>query len=112
MDPKARACFYVGPARNHPPESKRVLVDSGKVIVTRNVTWARLPFAYPITTQSKPPEEEEGEDKTEDREAGSVEVDSNCEERASPGHIGEGGCSPEHRGFEYHWQGFLRHGRQ
>ena len=70
MDPKARACFYLGPARNNPTESKRVLVDSGKVVVTRNVTGANSPSSYPINTQSKPPEGEEGEeeeDETEDR---------------------------------------------
>ena len=43
IDPKARGCFYLSPARNHPSESKRVLVHSRKVIVTRNVTWAHVP---------------------------------------------------------------------
>ena len=38
MDPKPRECFYLGPARNHPRESKRVFVLTGKVIITRNVT--------------------------------------------------------------------------
>ena len=38
MDTKARECFYPDPARNHPSESKRVLVRTGKVILTRNVT--------------------------------------------------------------------------
>ena len=42
MDPKARGCFYFGPARNHPRESKRVFVHTGKVIITRNVTWAHV----------------------------------------------------------------------
>ena len=44
MDPKARACFYLVPARNNPTESKRVLVDSGNVIVTRNVQYAVKAF--------------------------------------------------------------------
>ena len=30
MDPKARECFYLGPARNHLKESKRVFVHTGK----------------------------------------------------------------------------------
>ena len=37
IDPKARECLYLGPARNHPSEIKRVLVRTGKVIITRNV---------------------------------------------------------------------------
>ena len=39
---KARYYFYLGPARNHPRESKRMFVHTGKVIVTRNVTWAHV----------------------------------------------------------------------
>ena len=38
MDPKAREYLYLGPARNHPRESKRVFVHTGKVIITINVT--------------------------------------------------------------------------
>jgi len=41
---------------------------------------AHLPSACLINTQSKPPEEEEGDDESEDREASSVGVDSDCEE--------------------------------
>ena len=47
MDPKARECFYLGPARNHPSESKRVLVRTGKMIITRNFTWPMWPM-YPF----------------------------------------------------------------
>ena len=54
MDPKARECFYLGPARNHPSESKRVLVRTGKVIITRNVTWAHVPLSRPPTVRSTP----------------------------------------------------------
>lgn len=72
--------FYLGPARNCLPESERVLVDSGKVIMTRNVTWEHLPSSCPIKTQSKHSEEGEGDDGTDDGEASLVEVDSNCEQ--------------------------------
>ena len=58
MDPKARECFYLGPARNHPSESKRVLVRTRKVIVTRNVTWAHERSS--LTAVSKPSVEGEG----------------------------------------------------
>ena len=51
MDPKARECFYLGPARNHPSERKRVLVRTGKVIITRNVTWAHVPLSRPLTVE-------------------------------------------------------------
>ena len=54
MDPKARECFYPSPTRNHPSESKRVLVHSRKVIVTRNVTWAHVPSVRPVSVQPKP----------------------------------------------------------
>ena len=73
MDPKARECFYLSPARNHPSESKRVLVHSRKVIVTRNVTWAHVAPVRPMTAQSKPSAEGEGDDWVEDREASSVD---------------------------------------
>ena len=54
MDPKARECFYLSPARNHTSESKRVLVYSRKVIVTRNVTWAHVPSVRPVSIRPKP----------------------------------------------------------
>ena len=64
MDPKARECFYLGPARNHPNESKRVLVHTRKVIVTRNVTWAHVPPS--LTAVSEPSVEgETNADETE-----------------------------------------------
>ena len=47
VDPKARGCFYLGLTRNHPSESKRVLVRKGKVITTRNVTWAHASLSHP-----------------------------------------------------------------
>ena len=42
IDPKARQCFYPGSARNHPRESKRIFVHTGKVIMARNVTRAHV----------------------------------------------------------------------
>ena len=54
MDPKAKECFYLGPARNHPSESKRVLVRTGKVIITRNVTWAHVPLSRPLAVRLTP----------------------------------------------------------
>ena len=54
MNPKARECFSLSPARNPQSESKRVLVHSRKVIVTRNVTWAHVPSVRPVSVQPKP----------------------------------------------------------
>ena len=71
MDPKARECFYLGPARNHPSESKRVLVRTGKVIITRNVIWAHVPLSRPPTVRSTPLVEGEGCDHGKNREASS-----------------------------------------
>ena len=54
IDPKARECFYLGPARNHPSESKRVLVRTEKMVITRNDTWAHVPLSRPPTVRSTP----------------------------------------------------------
>ena len=70
MDPKARKCFYLGPARNHPSESKRVLVRIAKVIITRNVTWTHVPLSRPLTV--KPLVEGEGCDHGQNREVSSL----------------------------------------
>ena len=73
MDSKARECFYLSPARNHPSESKRVLVHSRNVVVTRNVTWAHVPSARPVIVQSKPSVEGGQYDWLRDREASSID---------------------------------------
>ena len=70
MGPKARECFYLRPARNHPRESKRMFVDTGRVVITRNVTWAHVPSGRFPAAQSKPSKEgEDDESDHEDREA-------------------------------------------
>ena len=69
MDPKARKCFYLDLARNHPSESKRVFVRTGKVIITRNVTWAHVPLSRPPTVRSTPSVEGKDCDRVRNREA-------------------------------------------
>ena len=71
MDANARECFYLGPTRNHPSESKRVLVRTGKVIITRNVTWSHVLLSRPPTARSTPSVEGEGCDCGRNREASS-----------------------------------------
>ena len=71
MDPKAKECFYPGPSINHPNESKRVLVRTGKVIITRNVAWAHVPLSRPPTARSTPSVEEVGCDRGRNRQASS-----------------------------------------
>ena len=71
MGPKARERFYLGPARNHPSEKERVLVRTGKVVITRNVTWAYVPFSRPPIVRSTPLVEAEGCDHGKKREASS-----------------------------------------
>ena len=73
MDPKARECFYLSPARNHPSESKRVLVRSRNVIVPRNVTWAHVPSVQPVSVRPKPSAGGEHDDWLRDRDASSVD---------------------------------------
>ena len=71
MDPKARERFYLGPARNHPSEGKRVLVRTGKVIITRNFTWVHVPISRPPTVKPAPLVEGEGCDHGKSRETSS-----------------------------------------
>ena len=71
MDPKARECFYLEPARNHPRKSKRVLVRTEKVIITRNVTWAHVLLSRPLIVRSTPLVEGKGCDHGKNREASS-----------------------------------------
>ena len=73
IDPKTRECFYLSPARNHPSESKRVLVYSRKVVVTRNITWAHVLSVRPVSVQPKPSVEGEHYDWLWNREASSVD---------------------------------------
>ena len=63
--------FYLGPTRNHPRESKRVFVLTGKVIITRNVTWAHVRSGRSLITRSKPLVEVKGCDHGKKREASS-----------------------------------------
>lgn len=42
LKPKVPLCFYLGPQRNHPTDSTRVLTESGAVVTTLVVTWIRV----------------------------------------------------------------------
>ena len=83
MDPKAREHLYLGPARNHPRESKRVLVPSGKVILTRNVTWAHVRSGRSLITRSKPSLVGDGDESGQDREASVANSESASEDGES-----------------------------
>ena len=83
MNPKARKGFYLGPARNHPSENKRVLVRTGKVIITINVTWARVPLSRPPTVRSTPLVEGEGCDHGKNRETSSYDGETELGEAES-----------------------------
>ena len=91
MDPKAGECLYLGPARNNPSESERVLVRTRKVIITRNVTWAHVPLPRPPTVRSTPLVEGEGCDHGKNREASSFggNSESGDDESESSGEGGE-----------------------
>ena len=67
MGPKARICFYLGSTKNHPRDSKRVFVLTGKVIITRNVTWAHVRSRRSLITGSKPSVVGEGDASGQDR---------------------------------------------
>ena len=66
MDPKARESLYLGPTRNPPRESKHVFLHTGKVIVTRNVTWAYIRSGRFSSVQSKPSVEGKGNESGQD----------------------------------------------
>ena len=83
MDPKARGYFYLGPARNHPRESKRVFVHTGKVIITRDVTWAHLRSGRSLITRSKPSVVGEGDESGQDRDASTTNSESASEDGES-----------------------------
>ena len=85
MDPKARECLYLSPARNHPSESKRVLVHSRKkVIVTRNVTWAHVPSVRPVSVQPKPSVDGRAMEDEIESVASSISRDSSGGNQAPP----------------------------
>ena len=42
LRPKALPCFFIGPSINSPRDTYEVLLNSGSVVHSRNVTWARL----------------------------------------------------------------------
>ena len=44
IDPKARECFCLGVAINYPRENKRVLVRTGKVMITETLHGPMNPF--------------------------------------------------------------------
>ena len=83
MDLKARKCFYLGSARNHPRESKRVFIHTEKVIITRNITWAHVRSGRPLITRSKPLVVGEGNESGQNREASAANIESASEDKGS-----------------------------
>ena len=51
MQPKAVRCWYLGPDPNYPRDAMRILYKSGRVVATRNATWAHEPTHIPSTPQ-------------------------------------------------------------
>ena len=75
--------FYLGPARNHTRESKRVFVPRGKVIITRNVIWTHARSGRSLITRSKPSVVGEGNESGQDREASAADSESASEDGES-----------------------------
>ena len=48
LKPKALPCFFVGPSANRPHDTYEVLLNSGSVFHSRNVTWAGSLFLQTI----------------------------------------------------------------
>ena len=51
LQPQAVRLWYLGPAPNYPRDAKRILCKSGRVVETRDVTWADVPTHIPSTPQ-------------------------------------------------------------
>ena len=84
LKPKAVPCYYIGPSPNRPRDSMRVMLRSGVMIDSRDVTWASVPppshVVAPksgngegenISAGLRPEEVESGESEAEFEPAGS-----------------------------------------
>ena len=52
LRPKAFPCFFIRPSSNRPRDTYEVLLNSGSVAHSRNVTWARLPSSVPVSAEN------------------------------------------------------------
>ena len=52
LKPKAVPCFFIGPSANRPRDTYEVLLNSGSVVHSRNVTWARLPPSIRVSAEN------------------------------------------------------------
>ena len=52
LRPKALPCFSIGSSANRPRNTYEVLLNSGSVVHSRNVTWARLPPSVPVSAEN------------------------------------------------------------
>ena len=52
LRPEALPCFFIGPSANRPFDTYEVLLNSGSVVHSRNVTWARLPPLVPVAAEN------------------------------------------------------------
>ena len=52
LRPKALPYFIIGPSANRPRDTYEVLLNSGSVVHSRNVTWARLPPSVPVSAEN------------------------------------------------------------
>ena len=49
---KAFPCFFIGSLANRPHDTYEVLLNSGSIVHSRNVTWARLPPSVPVSAEN------------------------------------------------------------
>ena len=52
LRPMALPCFFIGPSANRPRDTYEVLLNSGSVVHSRNVTSARLPPGVPVSLEN------------------------------------------------------------
>ena len=52
LRPKALHCFFIAPLANRPRDTYKVLLNSGSVVHSRNVTWVRLPPLVPVCAEN------------------------------------------------------------
>ena len=93
LQPKAVRCWYLGPDPNYPRDAMRILYKSGRVVATRNATWAHEPTHIPSIPQQAilaPRENSSGGDESGEGQARSPAVKSRPRSSEDDGFGGEG----------------------
>ena len=90
LRPKSFPCFFIGPSANRRRDTREVLLNSGSVVHSRNVSWARLPPLVLVSAEvvhSASVSRKEG--KLDPSRHGEVEVDGGVDRDKSSEYTGD-----------------------